>query len=148
MTPRTIWIAIESIMALRGRSSFLLTTRHHLEPGMAPSRENAQVQRDAAVVQAVPQRMARTMSGRRRQIAPASEPTAVLMMVGTGWPEGRATSMARSGRTNMRGTRKKRPPIVLITMVITMALGTWVAGDWTSSHMEMIIPVEEVAYAA
>jgi hypothetical protein len=35
--------------------------------------------------------------------------------------------------------------MVLMTMVMTMALGTWVAGRWTSSHMEMTMPVDEVA---
>lgn len=78
-------------------------------------------------------------------MAPTEEPTADLRIVGTGWPEGKATSMAMSGRTNMSGIMKTRPPMALMTMVMTMALGTWVAGRWTSSHMEMIMPVEEVA---
>ncbi len=145
MRPSAIWMAMESIMALTGRSSVGWTCFHHLEPGMAPSRAKAQVQREAAVVQATPQRMASTMSGVSSAIAAPEEPTADLMMVGTGWPEGRATSMARSGRTNMRGTKNNKPPIALMMMVMTMALGTWVAGRSTSSHMEMIMPVDEVA---
>ena len=136
---------MESIMALKGKSSVGCTCFHKLEPGMAPSRAKAQVQREAAVVQATPQRMASTMRGMSNAIAPPEDPTADLMMVGTGWPDGRATSMARSGSTNMRGTKNNKPPTVLMTMVMTMALGTWVAGCCTSSHMLMTMPVDEVA---
>lgn len=143
MRPRAIWMAIDSIMALRGRSSVGWTLLHHLEPGMAPSRAKAQVQRDAAVVQATPQRMASTMSGSRRAMAAPEEPTALLMMVGVGWAS--STSSEMSGSTNMRGIRNSRPPMVLMTMVMTMALGTWVDGCSTSSVMLMIMPVDDVA---
>jgi hypothetical protein len=68
--------------------------------------------------------MASTISGSSRPIAPPELPTADLRMVGTGWPDGRATRSATSGSTNMRGTMKRSPPIVLMTMVMTMALGT------------------------
>src|ERR1700712_1125359 len=89
------------------------------------------------------------------------------MMVGSGWPDASPARRVRSGRTKTRGMRKRRPATKLITIVATMALGTWVLGSWTSSHMlitvsksfqfrgfgwestyEMIIPVDEVAYAA
>ncbi|KAG7133070.1 hypothetical protein HYQ46_009362 [Verticillium longisporum] len=110
---------------------------------MAPSRAKAQVQREAAVVQPMPQRRARTSRGTQRPIAAPGEPTADLMMAGTGcWAR---TSSLMSGMTKTRGMRKRRPAKVLMKMVATMALGTWVEGSRTSSHMEMIMPVDEVA---
>lgn len=95
---------------------------------MAPSRENAQVHRDAAVVQPIPQKMARTIRGNKRPKAPPLLPTAETMIVGVGWADTRATSSARSGRTNNRGIKKSTPQIKLRTIVPTIALGTWTLG--------------------
>ena len=133
------------IMAFSGTSSFMLTFFHHLDPGIAPSRAKAQVHRDEAVVHPMPQKSARTSRGRSRAMLPPVEPMADLMMTGTGCAETRAASSAWSGITKTSGIRKMRPAMVLRTMVATMALGTCVAGCCTSSHMEMIIPVDEVA---
>ena len=60
-----------SIMALRGTSSEVLTLDHILAPGMAPSRAKAQAHRELAVVQPIPQMMARTM---RKMQVPAYSP--------------------------------------------------------------------------
>lgn len=135
-----------SIMALSGRSSLVFTTRHHLAPGMAPSRANAQVQREAAVVQPMPHMMASTISGIRSAMAPSADPTASLIMVGTGCPLFSAFSISISGSTKTSGMRKTSPAKRLRITVPTMALGTCVAGLCTSSHMEIIMPVDEVAY--
>jgi len=70
-----------------------------------------------------------------RPMVPLDEPTADLTMVGTGWPEASAASMAWSGITKTMGMRKTRPAMVLRTMVPTIAFGTWVAGCLTSSHI-------------
>merc|ERR1719160_1087227 len=82
---------------------------------------------------------------KRRPKAPPAEPTADLKMVGMGWADSMLMSIWMSGRTKTMGMRKRRPPRVLMTMVATMALGTWVEGSLTSSHMLMIMPVDEVA---
>ena len=70
-----------------------------------------------------------------RAMVPPVEPMADFMMTGVGWAETRAAREAWSGRTKTRGMRKTRPAMVLRRMVPTMALGTWVAGCWTSSHI-------------
>jgi len=62
-------------------------------------------------------------------------PTASLMIVGTGWPERRANRSAWLGRTKTSGMRKTKPMMVLSATVPTKALGTWVAGYCTSSHI-------------
>lgn len=143
-----------------------LMTFHHFEPGIAPSRENAHVQRDAAVVQPIPQKIAKTMSGMRSANAPPGLPTALRMMTGTGCPDCNATSDGTDGRTKINGIMKSRPQKRLRRIVRTIAFGTCVAGECVSSHMlealsvlgtlvalrsmtyDMIIPVEDVAYAA
>jgi hypothetical protein len=133
--------AMLSNIALIGTSSLVLTCFHHLEPGMAPSRAKAHVQRDAAVVQPIPQKSAKTRSGKSKPIAPPEEPTALLIITGTGWPEARSASIVWSGRTKTSGMRKKRPAMVLSTMVPTIALGTCLAGSWTSSHILQCVSI-------
>ncbi|KAG9755192.1 hypothetical protein KCU59_g105, partial [Aureobasidium melanogenum] len=91
---------------------------------MAPSREKAQTQRDAAVVHPIPQIRPSTIRGRSRPMAPPGEPTAVAIMVGTGCPDARAASVLRSGITNRRGSKNIRPATRLRMMVATIALGT------------------------
>lgn len=101
--------------------------------------------RDEAVVQPMPQMVASTIRGMSRPKAPPEDPTASLMMEGTGWPEESATRPSMSGMTNRSGIMNKRPAKVLRMMVKTMALGTCVAGARTSSHMLMTMPVDDVA---
>ena len=108
---------------------------NHPEPGIAPSRANAQVQRDAAVTQPTPQIRPRASNGISRQNAPAELPVADLMIVGTGWPLARFASIWTSGRTKLMGIRKKRPARKLAITPPTNAFGTCVAGSWTSSHI-------------
>ena len=130
-----IWTTILSIMALRGMSRLRLTFIHHLEPGIAPSRAKAHVQREVAVVQPIPHIMAKTIRGTSRPKAPPGEPIASLRIGGTGCPEARLTRVGISGKTKTIGIRKSKPANVLRITVPTIALGTWMEGCWTSSHM-------------
>ena len=118
-----------------GIPRFASTWRNHFEPGMAPSRAKAQVLRDAAVTQPTPHMRPRISNGMWRQKAPAEFPTADLIIVGTGWPEARLASMDMSGRTKQMGIRKARPARKLSTIPPIIALGTWMAGWRTSSHI-------------
>lgn len=119
----------------RGIPRVASTLRNHFEPGMAPSRAKAQVLRDAAVTQPTPHIRPRIINGMRRQKAPAEFPTADLTIVGTGWPEARLASMDISGRTKQMGIRKARPARKLSRIPPIIALGTWIAGWRTSSHI-------------
>lgn len=177
ISPSAISTAIPSIIALNGTSRVLFTSRQCLDHGIPPSRAKAQMDRETAVVQPMPQSRARTINGRRRRNAPVELPMADFMMLGTGCPDWRAMSSFVFGRTNTRGMRNKRPASVFMMMVPTMAFGTCRDGCWTSSHIlntcklvipkktavphkksewgerkistdEMTIPVDEVAYAA
>ena len=132
---------ILSIIALKGTLSLGWTWRHQREPGMAPSRAKAQVQREADVVQVTPQSRPRTMRGMSSAMPPFG-PTADLIISGTGWAI--SASVARSGRTKVSGMRNARPRKMLAATVITMALGIWMAGWRTSSHMQMTMPVVDV----
>lgn len=159
MAPTPIWITMLSIIALNGTWRILLTFLHQWKPGMAPSRENAHVQRDAAVVQPIPHITASTISGMHSPKAAPEPPTADLMITGTGWAVLMRTF--RSGSRNANVMSSARPAAVFSAMVPTMAFGTCVFGFLTSSHMlillgranvvagwatyEMIIPVDEVA---
>lgn len=135
ITPRMICTAMLSIMAFSGICRRLLIFLHHCDPGMAPSRAKAHVQRDAAVVHPMPQIMARTMMGIKSANVPPELPTADFTIIGTGWSEDWLMRDARSGRMTTSGMRKMSPARVLSTIVPTMAFGTWVRGLWTSSHI-------------
>lgn len=97
------------------------------------------MQRDAAVVHPIPQKMARTSSGIKSPNAAPGLPTAERMMTGVGCPDASAARSARLGMTKVRATKKIKPQIQLRMMVKTIALGTWMLGCLTSSHM--LIPV-------
>lgn len=147
-----------SIIALRGISSFLLTTIHHLDPGIAPSRAKAQTQRDAAVVHPIPHIVPRIIRGIRRAKAIPGDPTALLIIGGSGWLD--VIKVEMSGKTKTMGMRKRRPTTKLKKTVATRAFGIWTEGCCTSSHIlyslvmwigqelestyDMIIPVAEV----
>jgi hypothetical protein len=100
---------------------------------MPPSREKAQVTLEAAVVQQMPHRIAKTMRGMRSAKEPAAFSTALLTMTGTGCSE--LMRVSRSGRTNAKAINVMRPAIVFKTTVPTMAFGTCTLGFGTSSHM-------------
>lgn len=131
--PSRISMVMSRSMAFRGMSRRRWMTLHHLDPGMAPSRANAQVQRLVVVTHPMPQMRPRTINGRRQQKAPMEFPVADITIGGTGWPE--AMSLLSSGRTKQRGISRARPAKRLIATVRTMALGTWMAGSRTSSHI-------------
>lgn len=128
MSPKSNSTTMARIIALKGMPRRGLICLTHLEPGIAPSRAKAQVQRDVEVTQPTPQTRARTNIGMVRQKAPASFPTADFKMTGTGWPEGRLASILMSGRTNARGTSVKSPERKLSNTPPTRALGTCTAG--------------------
>lgn len=132
-------------MALRGTSSRSFTFIHHLAPGIAPSREIAQTQREEAVIQPMPQIIPRTIMGTSSVKAPPEDPTALLIILGIGWAEVRSARYFRSGITKTIGIRKSRPATVLIQTVATIALGTWTAGCRTSSHILRVVSVMSVA---
>lgn len=117
-----IWTIMLSIMAFRGTSNLWLTLLHSVDPGMAPSREKAQIQREEAVVQPIPHMMARTRRGMVRAKAPPAFPNAAFTITGTGWAERMRFCM--SGRTKRRGIRNNRPANVLMKIVMTIAFGT------------------------
>lgn len=102
---------------------------------MPPSLANAQTDRDTAVVHPIPHSKASTASGIRSMNEPAEFPTADLMMLGTGWPDCSAMRAVVSGSTKTNGIRNRRPAIVLMMIVPTMAFGTCRDGSCTSSHI-------------
>ena len=110
---------------------------------MAPSRAKAQVQREADVVQVMPQSRARMMRGVSSAMPPFG-PTAELMIAGTGWSPAISRRYETSGMTKTIGIRKASPKTALAKTVASMALGTCLDGWCTSSHMVMTMPVVDV----
>jgi len=80
MRPRSICTMVTRMRALNGTPSLLLTFEKNLEPGMASSRANAHVQRDAATVMEMEQNMVIIRTRKVSANPPPGEPITMWKM--------------------------------------------------------------------
>lgn len=99
MHPRIQSTMVERTNPHKGMSNRLSTLAQRRDPGIAPSRAKAYVQRLAAVKAPTPAKNKIPRIKKSKANPPPADPVAVLKMSPIGWPFATLRRVATSGRT-------------------------------------------------
>lgn len=145
--PRRSCTSVTRTSAYTGTPSLGCTLAKSFEPGIASSRANAHVHRDAATVIEMEQNIVIARTRKVSANPPPGEPITMWKIYGSAWPPGARRTSSSGGMVTQIGIMKKSPAIPPTGTQRESALGTLTAGSDTSSAIEAIMPIAENVYA-